>query len=451
MAAATAAAATAATAAAWTRGGALQIENSSTASAAAALATISPAAGWYDTRLAACRPSCLPTMLSAARRSTLLSVLAAAGPRALRPASEARVRLIQACATPDPEPDSEYHVPVMLNEVVSWMLTDPSGTYADGTLGGGGHSAALLEVLAPGGGQLIGLDRDPDALQVAGARLQGYTQSGHAKLVKSNFANMPDALRGIGLTPRPGETGLLDGLLVDLGVSSHQINEGARGFSFMRDGPLDMRMDQSPDAKLTASEIINEWEVQDIARVLWEYGEEKDSRRLARALVAARPMHTTSELAAVLASQCKRGTPKAATKTAARVFQALRIAVNGELDELDAFLTAAAALVRPGGRLAVLSYHSLEDRRVKRLLRSGRLGGDSPPKDAYGNSLSAWTPLTRQPVTASDDEVALNPRARSAKLRVGERTKYDADIQAENRAANSALSSQAPPNERRRV
>ena len=390
-------------------------------------------------------------LLSAARRSTLLSVLAAAGPRALRPASEARVRLIHACATPDPEPDSEYHVPVMLDEVVSWMLTDPSGTYADGTLGGGGHSAALLEVLAPGGGQLIGLDRDPDALQVAGARLQGYTQSGHAKLVKSNFANMPEALRGAGLTPRPGEAGLLDGLLVDLGVSSHQINEGARGFSFMRDGPLDMRMDQSPDAKLTASEIINEWDVQDIARVLWEYGEEKDSRRLARALVAARPMRTTSELAAVLASQCKRGTPKAATKTAARVFQALRIAVNGELDELDAFLTAAAALVRPGGRLAVLSYHSLEDRRVKRLLRSGRLGGDSPPKDAYGNSLSAWTPLTRQPVTASDEEVALNPRARSAKLRVGERTKYDADIQAENRAANSARSSQAPSDERRRV
>jgi 16S rRNA (cytosine1402-N4)-methyltransferase len=175
------------------------------------------------------------------------------------------------CAAPDPEPESEYHVPVMLNEVVSWMLTDLSGTYADGTLGGGGHSAALLEVLAPGGGQLIGLDRDPDALRVAGARLQGYTQSGHAKLVKSNFANMPDALRGAGLTPRPGETGVLDGLLVDLGVSSHQIDEGARGFSFMRDGPLDMRMDQSPDAKLTASEIVNEWGVHEIARVLWEY------------------------------------------------------------------------------------------------------------------------------------------------------------------------------------
>ena len=159
----------------------------------------------------------------------------------------------------------------MLDEVVSWMLTDPSGTYADGTLGGGGHSAALLEVLAPSGGQLIGLDRDPDALRVAGARLQGYTQSSHAKLVKSNFANMPDALRGAGLTPRPGETGVLDGLLVDLGVSSHQIDEGARGFSFMRDGPLDMRMDQSPDARLTASEIVNEWDVHEIARVLWEY------------------------------------------------------------------------------------------------------------------------------------------------------------------------------------
>ena len=312
-----------------------------------------------------------------------------------------------------------------------------------------------------------------------------------------------------------------------------QLDDAGRGFSFMRDGPLDMRMDQSgaqgghgappPVAQncgggrawreavtargwraptrrlspgvrppyagasggLTAAELVNTWEPREIARVLWEYGEERDSRRLARAIVAARPLQTTAQLAACLKAAAPPGPPKAATKAAARVFQALRIAVNGELEQLDGLLCArprppleplagaeagtrgpkpagvvgirqtghetglalplplslrppprpltpphwwlarsdaAAGLVRPGGRLCVLSYHSLEDRRVKRLLRSGRLGGDSPPRDAYGNSLSAWTPLTRQPVTATEEEVALNPRARSAKLRVGERS-----------------------------
>ena len=284
----------------------------------------------------------------------------------------------------------------------------------------------MLEVLAPGGGQLIGVDRDPDALREAGARLKSYTESGHAKLVHSSFGSMPDALRSAGLKPAVAGGGMLDGLLLDLGVSSHQIDCGERGFSFMRDGPLDMRMDQGSggrvDASLTAAELVNTWEPRDISRVLWEYGEEKDSRRITRALVAARPLHTTSELAAVLEAAAPPGPPKAATKSAARVFQALRIAVNGEMEQLDTLLDAAASLIRPGGRLAVLSYHSLEDRRVKRLLRSGRLGGDSPPRDAYGNSLSPWTPLTRQPVVASDEEVARNPRARSAKLRVGERT-----------------------------
>ena len=213
----------------------------------------------------------------------VLSALAAAGPRLFRPMSErCSIRFVQSAA---PAADPEYHVPVLLREVVSWLLTDPSGTYADGTLGGGGHSAAMLEILAPGGGRLIGLDRDPDALREAGVRLQGFTDSGHAKIVHANFATMPDALRAAGLAPGP-RGGILDGLLLDLGVSSHQLDTGARGFSFMRDGPLDMRMDQSR-AKLTASEIINEWNAEDIARVLWEFGEERDSRRIARALVAA--------------------------------------------------------------------------------------------------------------------------------------------------------------------
>lgn len=372
---------------------------------------------------------------------SLCSVLATASPR---PGAQ-RCASSRAAVAEEP---SGYHVPVLLDEVMSWLLTDPAGeparlpspraplwsralpclagTYADGTLGGGGHSAAMLEVLAPNGGRLIGVDRDPDALREAGARLKSYTESGHATLVHSSFGSMPDALRSAGLKPVTAGGGVLDGLLLDLGVSSHQLDCGARGFSFMRDGPLDMRMDQGSggraDASLTAAELVNTWEAKDISRVLWEFGDEKDSRRIARALVAARPLHTTSELAAALAAAAPPGPPKAATKSAARVFQALRIAVNGEMEQLDTLLSAAASLIRPGGRLAVLSYHSLEDRRVKRLLRSGRLGGDSPPRDTYGNSLSPWTPLTRQPVVASDEEVARNPRARSAKLRVGERT-----------------------------
>ena len=203
----------------------------------------------------------------------------------------------------------------------------------------------------------------------------------------------------------------------------HQLDTAERGFSFMRDGPLDMRMDQSSGGgALTAATILNEWPAKEIANVIWRYGEERASRRIAQAIVAARPLGSTADLAAALKAAAPPGPPKLASKMAARVFQALRIAVNGELDELDAVLSAAAALVRPGGRLAVLSYHSLEDRRVKRLLRSGTLDGDAPPTDLYGKSLAVWAPVTRQPITASDDEVNANPRARSARLRVGERT-----------------------------
>jgi 16S rRNA (cytosine1402-N4)-methyltransferase len=329
-----------------------------------------------------------------------------------------RLRHARMCAT------SAYHVPVLCSEAVEWLISDPAGTYVDGTLGGGGHSAALLAALAPHDGHLISLDRDPDALTAAGKRLEPYVASRHATLVRSNFGAMPDALRAV--RTGDGSDGLLHGILLDLGVSSYQLDEGTRGFSYTHDGPLDMRMDQSSSAggETTADTIVNTWEGSAIADVLWRYGEERESRRIARAILAARPLHTTADLVAVLRKAGSKREPKEVTKRLARVFQALRIEVNQEMAELENVLTAAARLVRPGGRIAVMSYHSLEDRRVKRLLRSGGFSDTSPPTDFYGNVLAPWRPLTRQPIVASDAEIAANSRARSVRLRVGERTEH---------------------------
>ena len=320
----------------------------------------------------------------------------------------------------------EYHVPVLRDELVRWLVTDPAGTYADLTLGGGGHSAALLDVLAPAGGRLVCADRDGDAIRQARRRLGTHVESGAATLLQTSFGRFPAALSragvGVGAGGAPGEGAQLSGVLLDLGVSSHQIDEASRGFSMRFEGPLDMRMDQA-SGELTAATILNEWSAAEIADVLWRHGEERLSRPLSRALVAARPLRSTAQLASVVKA-AQPGAPKELTKRAARVFQALRIEVNAEMDELEAILAAAASLVRPGGRLAVMSYHSLEDRRVKRLLRSGATSGDSPPRDFYGNSLAPWTPLTRQPVFASDAEIEANPRARSVRLRVGERSSH---------------------------
>ena len=326
---------------------------------------------------------------------------------------------------------STYHVPVMCAEAVEWLVGDPSGTYVDATLGGGGHSAALLDVLAPQGGHLIGVDRDPDALQAAGARLAAHVDAGHATLVRSNFGALAEALRGV---PRVGGAdGCLDGILVDLGVSSHQLDEAARGFSYMHDGPLDMRMDQAAPtggrggaAALTAEVILNQWPADAIADVLFKYGEERESRRIARAIVAARPLSTTGELTKVLRTAGSKREPKEVTRRLARCYQALRIEVNSELAELESILHAANRLLKPGGRLALMSYHSLEDRRVKRFLRSGTFSDVPPPQDPFGNVLAPWKPLTRRAVVAGAAEVDANPRARSARLRVGERTEHDA-------------------------
>ena len=314
-----------------------------------------------------------------------------------------------------------YHTPVLLKQTLSFLLTNPCGTYADATCGGGGHARAILKLMQ-GLGKLYCADRDNAALQKTGTVIKSSLESDTATLIHTNFGDIRYALTAAAGAPNDG-TPMLDGLLLDLGVSSRQIDDPARGFSYRYDGPLDMRMDQMGcgTSALTAEQIVNEWDEREIARVLWEYGEERHSRSIARAIVAARPLQTTLELAAVV--EAARPRPDFVTKRLARVFQAFRVEVNREMEELDAVLDASTTLIKPGGRLVVLSYHSLEDRRVKRFMRSGSSrSAKAPRSDVYGNSLTPWETLTRKPIVATEEEIAHNPRARSAKLRVGLRT-----------------------------
>jgi len=300
---------------------------------------------------------------------------------------------------------SAYHAPVMVREVAEWLISDPDGAYVDGTLGGGGHSAALLDALR-GGARVIGIDRDEEAINEASRRL---SVDSRFRAIRGAFGDMDRLLAG---------AGAVDGVLLDLGISSHQVDESARGFAFSAEGPLDMRMDR--DAPASAAGIVNETAPGELASLLFAFGEEPRARGIARAIAAARPLETTVELAEVV----RRSVPgREEKKSLARVFQALRIAVNDELGELERALRAATRLVRPGGRLAVLSYHSLEDRRAKRFLRAGDLSG-TVPRDGFGRPVSPWRPLVRHSIEASPEEVAANPRARSARLRVAERTEH---------------------------
>eukprot|EP01084_Bolivina_argentea_P035468 65789_1 len=313
------------------------------------------------------------------------------------------------------------HVPVARREVVDWLVTDSNGTYVDCTLGGGGHSLALLEKLDPEG-VVVGLDIDQDALNAAGRRLSSYQDRNCFIPVKSNFANcgpaVRNALSSLGhVKANQNQIGIVDGILLDLGISSHQIDTGSRGFSFMTDGPLDMRMDGLSSVS-TAADICNTLGEEDLRDLFFKLGGERRSRKIARAVIAARPLSRTSQLADAVASVVPR---MEVYKSQARVFQALRIKVNDELSSLVSALFHAEGLVRPGGRIAVLSYHSLEDRRVKRILNKGNLQGIEV-KDLYGKKLAPWRPLTRKPILPATQEVEANPRSRSAKLRVAERT-----------------------------
>lgn len=287
------------------------------------------------------------------------------------------------------------HRPVLLDEAVEALNIRPDGCYLDATFGRGGHAAAILERLGPQG-RLLALDRDPQAVAAGEKRFAG---EGRLTLVNEDFAQMHAVAEARGLTGR------IHGVLMDLGVSSPQLDDPARGFSFLRDGPLDMRMD--PRRGESAAAWLARADEAEIARVIKDYGEERYARRIARAIVAARNAGrapaTTGELAALVAEAVPR--QERHKHPATRTFQAIRIHVNRELEALAAGLEQALALLAPGGRLAVISFHSLEDREVKRFLR------ESPE----------FEPLFKKPVVPRPEEVAENPRARSAKLRVGVR------------------------------
>lgn len=306
---------------------------------------------------------------------------------------------------------TEYHAPVLSHDVQTRLVTDPAGRYVDATLGGGGHCRALLDVLDPEG-FVLGIDRDPEALAEARERLAEEEAAGRFRVIPGTFGCLQQILEREDLVP-------IDGLLLDLGVSSHQIDAPERGFSFQEEGPLDMRMDQSRG--LTAEQVVNEWSEHELRDVLRHYGEERRAGRIARAIVNARPLETTRDLAEAVTSAVP---PPDEVKTLARVFQGLRIVVNAELEELEHALTQSTEVVRPGGRIAVISYHSLEDRRVKRYLRYGNFEGE-PRRDLYGNLVAPWMETPRGPIEAEEEEVKANPRARSARLRVAERREQD--------------------------
>jgi 16S rRNA (cytosine1402-N4)-methyltransferase len=302
---------------------------------------------------------------------------------------------------------SDYHVPVLSARITEGLVTDRTATYVDATVGGGGHARALLDCLAPDG-RVVGIDRDYEAIVEADKRLSDARESGRFTAIHGNFANLSSVLREEGIDN-------VRGILLDLGMSSHQIDSPQRGFSYQEEGPLDMRMNTR--AGRTAAEIVNGWPAKDVANILYRFGEERYSRTIARAIVEARPLKTTRELAEVI-----RGVtpPPQQVKTLSRVFQALRIVVNDELTALEAALEDALQVLPEGGRMAVISYHSLEDRRVKYYFKYGNFEGQ-PVKDFYGHLLRPWKPLTRKPVRASEEEIAENPRARSARLRIAEK------------------------------
>lgn len=302
---------------------------------------------------------------------------------------------------------TDYHAPVLSHDVQTRLVTDPSGRYVDATLGGGGHARALLDVL-DSDGFVLGIDRDSDAIAAARRRLADAREAGRFRAVRGNFGRLKNLLAAEELVP-------VDGLLLDLGVSSHQIDATERGFSFQEEGPLDMRMD--PRRGLTARQVVNEWSERELRDVLRRYGEESRAGPIAWAIVEARPLDTTQDLAAVVKDEVP---PPDEVKTLARVFQALRIVVNAELEELENALMQSAEVVRTGGRIAVISYHSLEDRRAKRYLRYGNFEG-KPRRDLYGNLVAPWDETPRGPIEAQEAEVEANSRARSARLRIAER------------------------------
>lgn len=297
------------------------------------------------------------------------------------------------------------HIPVLLDEVLDSLL--PAERIIDGTLGAGGHTRALLN---SGAGAVLAFDADSMAIDIARANLAGYED--RVTIVHDSYANMAEHAKHIGWDS-------VDGILLDLGLSSMQLDTPERGFAFMHDAPLDMRFDQN-NGLLTAADLVNTSDEYELADVFFKYGEEPQSRKIARAIIAARPIFTTRELAAAVEKAIPRHEK---IHPATRVFQALRIAVNGELETVERALPIAIGLLKPGGRLAVISFHSLEDRIVKQVFKLASTDCICPPKVPIcvcGHHASVRL-VTRKPVVPSDDEIANNPRSRSAKLRVVEK------------------------------
>jgi len=295
-----------------------------------------------------------------------------------------------------------YHNPVLLRPSVDGLITRPDGTYVDVTFGGGGHSSLILEKL-DANGRLIAFDQDPDAAK-------NVPNDPRFQFVPSNFCNLKKFLQYYQAYP-------VDGILADLGVSSHQFDTPERGFSHRFDGELDMRMNSTKG--VTAAQIVNEYPVQKLSEIFYQYGELTNARSIATAIEKKRetPIHTTADLVDTLSPLLPRGKEN---KVLSQIFQALRIEVNGELQVLRDFLSQSVDALRPGGRLVVISYHSLEDRLVKNFMKAGNFDGIIE-KDFFGNALTPFSSITRKAVVPDENEIETNSRARSAKLRIAAR------------------------------
>ena len=301
------------------------------------------------------------------------------------------------------------HQPVLYKEIIHALQPQTGGRYVDGTLGAGGHARGILEASAPDG-QLLGLDVDPQALAIARKTLAPYEHRIH--LAQASYTTLSTQLNQLSWDT-------VDGIVLDLGASSMQFDTAERGFSFMQDASLDMRF--GPHALQTAADIVNSYSERELADLIYEYGEERDSRKIARAIVKARPLHTTRELVAAIEAVSPRRGDR--VHPATRTFQALRIAVNDELSSIRSVLPQAVAALRSGGRLAVISFHSLEDRIVKEFFRSQSRDLVNPPYERiYEEERKATLKeVTRKPIIPSEEETEDNPRARSAKLRIAQK------------------------------
>jgi len=301
------------------------------------------------------------------------------------------------------------HQPVLYNEIIHAMQPHRGGLYVDGTVGAGGHAYGILQASSPDG-KLLGMDLDPQALQLARTSLQQFAQRVH--LVQASYISLRDQLKLLGWNQ-------VDGILLDLGLSSIQLDTQDRGFSFQSEAPLDMRF--GPSIGTTAADLVNHLDEVTLADLLYRYGEERRSRQVARAIVKARPITTTTQLAKVVAGATSGG--KSGIHPATRTFQALRIAVNSELDALEALLPQTLDTLRPGGRLAIIAFHSLEDRIVKQFMRRESRDCLCPPSQPVctcGHKATLRA-ITGKPIRPQEDEVRNNPRSRSARLRVAER------------------------------